>query len=182
MVMQRRFGWICGMYLLLQACSNGGTANIPPQIKPHVAEFVAQARQRGIAVDTSGLTIAFVDGLRDEAGNPINGKYTHWYFPWVEDRIELDTTQYWWIGVRSSVKVAYSREKVIFHELGHCLLKRGHRFDTFRFGDQIPKSIMGVTIIPTYEMNFHHRTYYLDELFDPTTPDPCWITNTKCWD
>ena len=166
-------GWLSGLCVLLQVCSNSRSTSIPLQVQPHLAEFMAQAKQRGVTIDTTGLTIVFVDSLNDEEGNPVNGKYIRWKFPYRQDIIELDTTQYWWTH-------HYSREKVIFHELGHCLLHREHRFDTFRRG--LPRSIMGETKTHTYEVIPLYRKYYMDELFDATTPDPCWTKLSGCPD
>lgn len=165
------YSCISGIYLLLQACGSGLSTTIPLQIKPYVAEFVHQASQRGIIVDTTGLIIVYVDKLKDKEGNPVNGKFIRWSFPLLEDRIELDTTQNWWGH-------PYAREKVIFHELGHCLLTREHTFDTLPGG--LPRSIMGITKNFTYEFMTSFRKYYLDELFDPATPNPCWITPLGC--
>lgn len=68
-------------------------------------------------------------------------------------------------------------QNVVFHELGHCILNRGHdaKMTTDRYGVQIPESIM-------YPSEFGERSYYRDnfqryikELFHPapgaaTTP------------
>ncbi|MDO1445047.1 hypothetical protein Q0590_02235 [Rhodocytophaga aerolata] len=155
----------------MQAGINNYSPGIPPQIKPHLTEFIAQAKQRGIVLDTTRLVITFVDYLQDREGNAVNGKYIRQYLPFRQDIIQLDTTAYWWSNL-------YAREKVIFHELGHCLLRREHRFDTFP--GNLPKSIMGVTKIPTYELTPLYRTYYMNELFNPETPAPCWTEKFGC--
>ena len=55
------------------------------------------------------------------------------------------------------------REQLLFHELGHCLLWRGHTSKTFRDGR--PISIMNpVLILSDYEY-MSNREYYLNELF-----------------
>lgn len=109
--------------------------------------------------------------MKDKEGNAVNGKYIRWKFPLLNDRIELDTTQVWWVH-------PYAREKVIFHELGHYLLKRENNFDTVPGGT--PRSIMGITKHFTYEFIPNYRKYYLDELFDPATPYPCWFNPIGC--
>ena len=74
-------------------------------------------------------------------------------------------------------------EALIFHELGHCYLGREHTTDTLPNGD--PKSLMvagNLTLFAPCKYVFgpldcnqlHKRTYYLDELFDPSTPVPEW--------
>lgn len=175
MIKRNKSWWLIIIFVVLQACEINQPTHIPDKIWPHVKEFVAQAKQRGILIKTEGLKITFVNGLKDEEGNPLNGKYSRWYFPLKAHQIELDTTQYWWIGATSGANVTYAREKVIFHELAHCFLNRKHKFETFdSFTGHWPKSIMGVTILPTYEMNPDFRNYYLDELFNEFTPAPDW--------
>lgn len=158
-------------YLLLQACSTNPSTSIPFGVKPYVAEFVKQARQRGITVDTTRLVIVYVDHMKDEEVYPVNGQYIRTYFPFREDLIQLDTTAYWWGH-------PYAREKVIFHELGHCLLDREHNFDILPGG--LPRSIMRITKHFTYEFMTSYRKYYLDELFNPATAEPCWIRPLGC--
>ncbi|MDQ3289991.1 MAG: hypothetical protein M3Q05_01745 [Bacteroidota bacterium] len=158
------------------------TSNIPPPVKPHVEEFVSQALKRGIVVNPKGLTITFVNNLKDEEGKPAFGKYTRWSFPLPLDIIKLDTMGYWWKGSinrDSKEYIKYSREKVIFHELSHFLLnRREHKYDTFPGG--LPKSIMGYGSLPSYEQYPDIRKYYLDELFNPDTPAPNWAKSEEC--
>lgn len=60
-----------------------------------------------------------------------------------------------------------TRESLLFHELGHCVLGQSHRNDTAAVDGSsgaIPTSIMNATIVDgdTYEA---HRDYYLREYF-----------------
>jgi len=54
------------------------------------------------------------------------------------------------------------REPLLFHELGHCVLKRKHRAD--QMGPGVPASLMNPYTIAgwTYEQ---YRKYYIQELF-----------------
>ena len=74
-------------------------------------------------------------------------------------------------------------EALVFHEMGHCVLGREHNADLLPNGD--PKSIMTpgnydlyapcVYQIGDEDCNFtFKRDYYLDELFDESTPVPDW--------
>lgn len=57
-----------------------------------------------------------------------------------------------------------SRELLVFHELGHCYLERGHTDETVTSPDgDIPKSIMSTWILSDtlYEK---YKEYYRDEL------------------
>lgn len=79
------------------------------------------------------------------------------------------------------------KELLIFHELGHCLLGRLHVSDTLPNGDA--RSLMVAGDLGLYapcryvfgdvdDCNFiHKRSYYIDELFDQSTPVPSWALN-----
>lgn len=74
-------------------------------------------------------------------------------------------------------------ETLVLHELGHCFLGRSHEDALLPNGD--PKSIMkteGRKMYAPCSYQFGNepcdhtfkRAYYLDELFDPSTPVPSW--------
>jgi hypothetical protein len=82
-----------------------------------------------------------------------------------------------------------NKEALIFHELGHCLLNRGHKDDVFPSG--APKSLMITQIDGPYQPCDYvlsddpeavkkcnltvRRPYYLDELFNENLSDvPDW--------
>jgi hypothetical protein len=58
----------------------------------------------------------------------------------------------------------YTREMIVFHELGHCILSRGHKEDAFDNGvcQSIMRSGSG-GCFDAYRLNT--REYFLDELF-----------------
>lgn len=59
----------------------------------------------------------------------------------------------------------FSREIVIFHELGHCILHREHDDRTIeRNGETIPISIMNAHVLDVNDYLLN-RDYYLQELF-----------------
>ena len=63
----------------------------------------------------------------------------------------------WW-------KIASELEKelLVFHELGHCILRRGHTTQTTQLG--VPVSIMYPSVMPdVFYKNYRH--YYIFELF-----------------
>ena len=70
------------------------------------------------------------------------------------------------------------KTRLIFHELGHCELDRRHRND--RFSNSVWKSLMrgdplnqAERQIPVPFIGFR-KQYYIDELFNESTPDPEW--------
>ena len=68
------------------------------------------------------------------------------------------------------------RELLIFHELGHCVLGRGHKNETFPTGEC--KSIMDGKEEDFECSNNYYcpywKSYYLDELFNPEQKSPSW--------
>jgi hypothetical protein len=61
-----------------------------------------------------------------------------------------------------------TRESLLFHEMGHCVLGQNHRNDSGNVDDSptpIPTSIMNATIVDG-EIYDAHREYYLREFFN----------------
>lgn len=56
------------------------------------------------------------------------------------------------------------REMVVFHELGHCALNRGHNDSLSPWGEQI--SLMYPSLFNERQYLQNYR-YYIDELFNP---------------
>ena len=89
------------------------------------------------------------------------------------------------IKINPNCTITYNEqiEALVFHELGHCFLGRQHDSNLLPNGD--PKSIMTPRNFNLYapciyqigeeDCNFtFRRDYYLDELFDESTPVPEW--------
>ncbi len=69
---------------------------------------------------------------------------------------------FWWNNSYSS------REVLMFHELGHCVLNRGHTSTLDDYND--PVSVMHPTIISEERVYAGNYTSYMQELFR-STPD-----------
>lgn len=87
------------------------------------------------------------------------------------------------INPKCTITYVEQMEALVFHELGHCVLGRDHNTELLPNGD--PKSMMTpgnydlyapcVYQIGDEDCNFtFKRTYYVDELFDESTPVPDW--------
>lgn len=59
------------------------------------------------------------------------------------------------------------REILIFHELGHCALNRGH--NNALFVDNTARSIMNAVVNPVLPAYRERRQYYVNELFGRPT-------------
>ena len=149
---------------------------IDTPFQEYVDRFIEEAAQRGTQIDFSdtGLQIQF-GTVPPEAAGVCNGRGD-------------GTSGSHVIYVRRSSWNEYSdsqRERLVFHELGHCELNRGHLNDTLpngewlsiMRGDPLPKDIQFYT-------NFtgRRRTYYVNELFDQSTAIPDWVNIKRNYD
>lgn len=163
--------------LLLLSCQPASTPeanqySVPASVEPYIQSFrtAAQSRNRAVAIDK--LVVEFGDAQgEDVCGRCIleAGK---------APRIILSMNDYCWQQASADEK-----EGLVFHELGHCLLNRQHRTDRFPKGAYVSlmnPDDMGVYATCRYPIGDDdcdkrpRRPYYLDELFDLTTPAPAW--------
>ena len=104
--------------LALSACSKEDalpSVSVDPAFQPYFSAFEAAAAERGIAVDLAAETIGAV--FSADLEEPMAGKCTSFS---SGVRIIYIDEQSW--QQRSELE----REFLLFHELGHCYLARGH--------------------------------------------------------
>lgn len=127
---------------------------ISPELKPHVDAFINEGAKRGIYIQVNHLHIFW-----KKIGNNKAGKT--WRYTWT---IQIDREN-------SALDV----RSVVFHEMGHLYLHREH--DNRVYGPHsYPKSIMCAVNQPDYKADPSAMEYYYDELFNPNTPLPDWIS------
>lgn len=156
--------------LFMSCASDTEDLNVDPEVQPYVNRFIEEADKRGILIDFSdtGLSIRLVDlgpeeaGRCSERGTATSGNHD----------IEIDRS--YWAEVDELEK-----ERLIFHELGHCELNRSHDNQVFSNGDW--KSMMYGSPLPPNRPNIINYSgrrieYYRDELFNSSTAVPDWIT------
>ncbi|MCY7352130.1 MAG: hypothetical protein LH606_15945 [Cytophagaceae bacterium] len=174
----RFFGWAAvGLTFLLTNCRDR-TNPEPPQyrvdarVEPYVQLFRQEARSRGKTLSIDNLTVEFGQAKNQnvcgecqlDAGQP--------------PRILLRLDAPCWTQASEE-----ARECLVFHELGHCLLRRPHKNTLFPNGANV--SLMNSGDVSVYATCLYdiggdvcdkrsRRAYYLDELFDETTPAPAW--------
>ena len=148
------------------ACNDQHSYNVPTDVSKYVLQFESEAAKRNKNFDfsTSGLIIEFTDLKDNTAG------LCHYEQP---IRIEIDSI--YWNAIGKTAGAELMRENLIFHELGHGFLKRPHNNDVLENGDW--KSIMcGGEKVNNRSWNINYRglrrEYYLDELFNESTPQP----------
>ena len=152
--------------VLLNSCKDPKEYRIDPEFSDYLQRFEAEAAASGYNFDpqTNGLIIEFADLTNGTAG------LTHYETP---IRIEIDKT--YWSEIKGSAGEDLMKEDLLFHELGHGLLGRSHLNSTLDNGDW--QSIMcGGTKVGERPWNINYRgvrrQYYVDELFNKTTPVP----------
>lgn len=163
--------------LLIAACDTAEPAeeewieleDAIPAIEAHVATFLAEAETRKVTD-----SLFFPENLRIEVDDTIrvDGETLCGYGGHVpareEPSIQIATNRGCWD------RTDWDREILVFHELGHALLARGHKDDLLPNG--LRASVMyGGNVFGLYsELRSEHRQYYVDELFNPTTALPDW--------
>ena len=179
----QRVSWCCGL-LVCSVVVNGCDLfqeDKPEEQEPivelqmHADTFVSEAAARGIDVSARVDTLVFQFRERLD----IQGEDYCGYVPYVRryphperlvygDSVLFSLAYKCW-GEQST----YQREALVFHELGHAVLNRGHKASTLSNGAKA--SIMHEKPQGLYEAaTLNRREYYIDELFNPDTPEPDW--------
>jgi len=171
--------FLFSLFLVFQNCNQNpdigaerGVYDVDPAFEPYVQEFIAEGAKRGKTIDftDSGLLVEFSDVVVGGASG----------FCWVgEHHVVIDKSE--WTSLSENV-----RGFLLFHELGHCELDRGHRNE--KFGNNVWKSIMrgspleGIEVwIPIPYFGFR-KDYLIDELFNEDAPAPTWANQTFAYD
>ncbi len=128
--------------------------NVDPLLHPFFEEFEYQASLRGLDVDLTGAHI--IGKLEDLPEEHVAGQCS--YGTNIDNEITIDLT-FW-----NDFKQSLVREMVVFHELGHCYLSRGHTEGAHPNGTCL--SIMRSGLENCRDnYNQQTRTAYLNELF-----------------
>jgi hypothetical protein len=148
--------------ILLYSCQKPKSKySAPPELDKIARSFVNEALKRGIKInlDSSMVTLSF-----ERLGIHYNGSCTPNADPKV---IIIDSFK--WNTYDSTMK-----EFIVFHELGHCLLNRGHKNDTLKLGECVSIMREGLTSCNSNYADSAWRDFYLDELFNSSVPKPEW--------
>lgn len=136
----------------------------PVEVRDYVREFLKEGENRGVKLDIKKIHhIKFIDKI---PASPDLDNHTVAFYSHSDKNIYIDSSQY-------DYKV--NPEAVLFHELGHGLLKRVHR--NILFSDNVnPVSIMYYSAAQAWFKTYgsFRQDYYFDELFHESTPYPSW--------
>jgi hypothetical protein len=130
-------------------------SGVEPDFKEYVDRFVSEADLRNVIIDFSKLKVRYSDTLKHYCGygmpNDVVISRSCWEY--YED---------------------VQKEILLFHELGHSIFNRAHDDSKLPNGDfktiMNPKNFFYLYTESTPE----RKKYYLDELFDQSTPPPYW--------
>ncbi|AUD07623.1 hypothetical protein [Spirosoma pollinicola] len=146
--------------------------SVPAEVEPFVKSFREEALKRNKAVSTANLIVTFGTAVSEDVCGQCQIESGR------TPRITLNNDSFCWQQANQ-----YERECLVFHELGHCLLSRAHKTDKFPNGAFV--SIMNLSDVTVYATCRYpigndecdkraRRDYYIDELFDASTPAPAW--------
>ncbi len=149
------------LFLLFSSCSKDEIVeqanffpNVAPELQTYFEEFEYQGALRSIQIN---LADANIIGKIEELGEEhVAGQCT--YGAAIDNEITIDK------GFWNDFPQLLVREMVVFHELGHCYLDRGHTEGAKSNGACI--SIMRSGLGDCFDnYNSATRVAYLDELF-----------------
>lgn len=161
------FRYLFFLILFILSCKDRSVKvyEVPKEVQPYVSSFLAEAGKRGHRLVIDDLIVTYKFNLLSsstQAAGLCRRRFGH------TPMIFIDTTSPNWKASN------YSREQLVFHELCHCILERGHNNDTLLNGNRA--SIMkpsGETIYGPV-LNEFKREYYIDEMFNPKVDPPIW--------
>jgi len=152
---------LLGLYLLSSCNERNPEDLIDPEFATYVENFFVEGEKRN--VNLRGEIGNFSVHFGDLGGIPANGVCS------------LATKDIVIHVKRWDAMSDRQRERLIFHELGHCLLDRPHLEEVLTNGEcrSIMKGAEGDNCTPNVISDLWHE-YYKDELFIPSTPAPDW--------
>lgn len=130
--------------------------NVDERLHGYFIQFEDEARARGIEIDLNESSVT--GNIEEIEGQGVAGQC---FRPNVlTNDIVIDES--FLLSNASDLL----KELVVFHELGHCYLQRGHREDAYPTGACISIMRSGVEDCRDNYTNAFRETY-IDELFDP---------------
>jgi hypothetical protein len=128
-------------------------SDIANELLPYFSSFENEARKHGININYESANVTAEIQLIND-GNVAGTCTTNGH-----DLRHIVIDQSFWNSASNLL-----REMVVFHELGHCILGRGHTEGSFQNG--ICRSIMRSGLGSCQDAyNLPNRDYYIEELF-----------------
>jgi hypothetical protein len=135
-----------------------------PSFTNYIERFIGEGKKRGIADDLLKTKVTINFGIVNNGGAASAN--------FLSKTITVDKDS-WNIELTDEALDLY-REQLIFHELGHYILKREHVSDILESSEyasmMLPSPLSGVH----YNYRGKRRAYYIDELFNDKIAQPYW--------
>ncbi|MCP4123887.1 MAG: hypothetical protein GY751_19230 [Bacteroidetes bacterium] len=159
--------------MLFFSCEKDPIYSVPDRIQPYIDLFIAEAAIRGVDLEIEDLVVLFEEDLEVDdvqaAGLCTRSRKD-------PPTIKLDTTTVNWSSNLSS------REQLVFHELGHCVLNRSHLDAKMANGNYRSSMRPSGEQIYGPVLSQFKRDHYLGELFDENVADAPWSQNVLAYD
>jgi hypothetical protein len=132
------------------------------EFEPYLNSFLEEGLLRGYNLTNNNINFYLADiDVNDAVG-----------LCYQNEKIVIDRD--YWNNAREE-----SKEHLIFHELGHCFLKRNHKNEKNINGECLSFMREGKTECSLNLASSLWRKYYIDELFNQDETLPNWYTNNQ---
>jgi hypothetical protein len=148
-------------FLLFFSCQKESDSiqKIDPPFQEYIDRFAKEASSRGVNVNLQSLVVTFSDTLQNYCGYG------------VSNSVQISSRVNCWQNQTDA-----NKEILMFHELGHAILHRSHDNSILSNGDYKTMMLDGNQFSLYSEDTPERRKYYLDELFNASTPPPSWAS------
>ena len=166
--MKNKLYILCFLLAVFTNCNKSKNKIVDRELESFVDRFFEEAKLRNVEVSDDNLEVVFRD-LSDEGVCGLG----HFKFEGTDLRkVEISTGFFCW-GFQDD----FAKENLVFHELGHAILRRTHVNTSLPNGD--PSTMMcdgnKCDIFAYYDQYTQgKRTYYLDKLFGLAAGIPDW--------
>ncbi len=166
--MQKYYLYLFLGLVVFTNCRKDKNKLVDPGLEVFVDRFFAEAAMRNVEVSDNNLEVVFKDltaeGVCGLGYFSFGGKDMR--------RVEISNNLFCW-----DIQSEFGRESLVFHELGHAILRKVHR--NRKLPNGLPADLMCdgnvCDIFSFYDQyTLGKRAYYLDELFNAAAPNPDW--------
>jgi hypothetical protein len=140
--------------------------SVDPALQPYVTQFVTDAASVGRTIQITNLIVAFAPDL---ANNPLGETIGECKVEYYEGNVYGNPTI---LIAQPFFEQAdeWQRHTLVSHEMGHCVLFRGHRFDWISlYGPDLVEHSIAASIMYPYILASADAqmfwNYYVSEMF-----------------
>ena len=166
--MKRNYLYLLLLFVFFTNCGKDKNKLVDKDLAVYVDRFFAEADLREMDVSDDNLEVVFKD-LTDEGICGLG----HFRYEGTDLRkVEITPSFFCW-GFHDDL----ARENLVFHELGHAILRRNHVNNSLPNGQPAQMMCDGNTcnVFSYYDQyTLGKRAYYIDKLFRLSTPTPDW--------